>query len=156
MTDIALTWSNELWRGDWRLDDTGVLASDADLDTAVMLSLFTDRTATPDDVIPDDGSIRGWWADTYRPYPLGSRLWLLSREKKTEITRRRAEEYTKEAMAWFIDAGIASRVDVTATWLPHPDRSGVLELVVVVYPPQGAHKIWRFPLQWAQLAQGIL
>ena len=152
MADIALTWSNALWRGDWRLNADGVLADDADLGTAVMLSLFTDRTANPDDVTPDGGPPRGWWADTYRTYPLGSRLWLLYREKKTETTRRRAEEYAREAMQWFLDAGIARRVYVAADWRPHPDATGFLELEIALYPPSGDRRIWRFPLAWAQLA----
>ena len=156
MTDIALYWSNEIWRGDWRLDERGVLADDQDLGTAVMLSLFSDRTALADDEIPDGGPIRGWWADTFRQYPLGSRLWLLHREKKTERTRRRAEEYAREAMQWFLDAGVASRVDVSAIWVPYPDATGFLELTITVYPPRSARQTWRFPLQWAQLAGAAL
>jgi phage gp46-like protein len=152
MTDIALYWSNELWRGDWRLNERGVLADDADLGTAVMLSLFSDRTAHPDDDIPDKGPPRGWWADTFRPYPLGSRFWLLYREKKTETTRRRAEEYAREALEWFVTSGTARRVDVSARWLPHPDATGFLELEVALWPPAGERRIWRFPMAWAQLA----
>jgi len=148
MVDIALTWSNELWRGDWRLNDDGVLADDNDLATAVMLSLFSDRTALPDDVIPDAGPIRGWWADTYRTYALGSRLWLLWREKQTETTRRRAEEYAREAMQWFIAAEIARTVDVRATWTGR----GRLEIEVAMTPPVGERRIFRFPIVWAEMA----
>ena len=152
MTDIALSWSNALWRGDWRLDAQGSLAADDDLGTAIMISLYSDRTAQPGDQIPDGGPIRGWWADTYRRHPIGSRLWLLWREKKTEITRRRAEEYAREAMQWFIDEGIARRVDVAAQWLPHPDATGFLELLITLYPPSGPRRTWRFPLVWGQRA----
>src|SRR5215469_271639 len=148
MVDIALEWSNALWRGDWRLGPDGTLADDNDLGTAVMLSLFSDRTALPDDVIPDRGPIRGWWADTYRDYPIGSRLWLLWREKQTETVRRRAEEYAREAMQWFIAENIAKTVEVTATWV----RRGLLELQVTMTPPVGERRIFRFPIMWAEMA----
>ena len=69
----------------------GVLRSDQDLGTAVMLSWFTDRTCEPDDVPPDGDGRRGWWGDAFRTYPLGSRLWLLAREKETKQTRLRAK-----------------------------------------------------------------
>lgn len=151
MPDLQLLWSNDLWRGDWQLTPEGSLADGDDLGTSVMLSLFSDRTARPGDEIPDGGPIRGWWADTYREYPMGSRLWLLYREKKTETTRRRAEEYAREAMAWFVDAGVASKVEVSAVWLPHPDATGFLELSITVHPPRGARRIWRFPLAWGQM-----
>lgn len=150
MVDIALTWSNELWRGDWRLAADGTLADDNDLGTAVMLSLFSDRTALPDDPIPDQGPIRGWWADTFRTYPLGSRLWLLWREKQTETTRRRAEEYTREAMQWFIAARIAKTIEVSATWVRQP--RGFLEIVVVMTPPVGERRIFRYAFPWAEIA----
>lgn len=149
--DLALRWDNQNWRGDWRLEDR-LLASDDDLGTSVMLSLFTDRTAQPGDDIPDQGPVRGWWADTYRPYAIGSRLWLLWREKKTEAVRRRAEEYTRESLDWMLDAEVARQVDVTARWLPHPDATGVLEITVTLYPPAGERRIWRFPIQWAEAA----
>lgn len=56
------------------------------LDTAVIISLFTDRRALEDDATPDfTENRRGWWGDTYdaQQRPIGSRLWLLSREKQT-------------------------------------------------------------------------
>jgi phage gp46-like protein len=148
MADIGLVWSNELWRGDWQLNDDGQLTSDNDLETAILLSLFTDRTALPDDVIPDGGPIRGWWADTYRTYELGSRLWLLWREKQTETTRRRAAEYARESLQWMIDAELASRIDVAAAWRSR----GFLELEISLTPPYGERRVWRYPLAWAQLA----
>jgi len=151
LTDIALTWSNAIWRGDWRVTEEGLLADDADLGTAVMLSLYTNRTAQPSYVIPDGGPVRGWWADTYRTYPIGSRLWLLHREKKTEIVRRRAEEYAREAMQWFIAAGVARRVDTAARWLLHPDATGFLEIEITIYPPEGPRRIWCFPYAWGQI-----
>jgi phage gp46-like protein len=97
---------------------------------------------------PIRGRIRGWWADTFRTYPLGSRLWLLWREKQTETTRRRAEEYAREAMQWFIADGIAKTVEVNASWV----RRGFLEITVIITPPVSERRIFRYAFPWAEIA----
>jgi phage gp46-like protein len=147
MVDIATTWNAAVNCGDYELLPTGVLRADQDLATAVMLSLGTDRTAHDDDVPPDGGGRRGWWGDAYRKYPLGSRLWLLSREKETELTRLRAEEYAREATAWMIREGIAAQIEIAAIW----SAAGRLELTIVIVSPPGSRIGWRFALAWGQL-----
>lgn len=101
------------------------LQTDAGLKTAVIVSLFTDRLAEPDDVIPDGtDNRRGWWGDLFpadpkppvKPDLIGSRLWLLSREKQTEVTRQRAIGYCREALQWLVDDGVALGIAVTAEW----------------------------------------
>lgn len=94
------------------------LDPEAALARAVIISLFTWRRANSDDVLPDPspGAPRmGWWGDSFPGTPndrIGSRLWLLSREKLTAETLRRAREYATEALAWLIEDGIAARVEV--------------------------------------------
>jgi phage gp46-like protein len=44
----------------------------------------------------------------------GSRLYLLDREKNTEIKRQLAVDYAKEALQWMIASGKAQTVDVYA------------------------------------------
>jgi phage gp46-like protein len=143
--DIAISWNNEIWRGDWSLAPDGTLATGNDMETAITLSLMTDRTALPDDVIPDGGSIRGYWADTYFRYPLGSRLWLLWREKQTLTTARRAAMYAHEALTWLVDCGAARKVETDAEWV----ATGVLEVRIWVTAPTGERRFWRYPLAWA-------
>lgn len=93
----------------------GDLATDSGLETATILSLFTDRRALPEDELPDGGTDRrGWWADAYSGRPFGSRLWLLWREKELDDVLRRAREYTEEALAWMVEDGVASAVEVEA------------------------------------------
>lgn len=123
--DIALTFDPVNFRFDLGLAG-GDLAIDNGLKTAVMLSLFTDRLAEPDDALPDGTDRRGWWADlplqptagpvSARKDMIGSRLWLLAREKATELTRQRAMAYAREALQWMLDDGIAEDVSVSATW----------------------------------------
>lgn len=148
MPDIATVWNPEVSRGDYRVVAPGVLESGSDLATAVMISLFTDRTAEPDDVPPDGDGRRGWWGDAFRTYPLGSRLWLLAREKETEQTRLRAEAYGREALRWMIREEIASATEVSAAWTV----PGRLELTAVIVSPPGTRIGWRFAIAWGQLA----
>lgn len=111
--DIALVWKDG--RGDIAQSGTDLLTDDS-IETAVIISLFTDRRAEPGDVIPDGtDNRRGWWGDTYSETPIGSRLWLLGREKQLSSVLLRAEQYAAEALQWLLDDGLASSVTVTAT-----------------------------------------
>lgn len=47
---------------------------------------------------------------------IGSRLWLLKREKQLPETLRRAEDYAREALAWLVTDGLAASVTVAAEW----------------------------------------
>lgn len=85
---------------------------------AVVISLFTWRRAKPDDVLPAGDDRQGWFGDTFAEVQgdrIGSRLWLLSREKIVPETLARAREYSREALQWLVDDGVASRVDVTVS-----------------------------------------
>lgn len=84
--------------------------------TNVIASLFTDRRAQPSDELPDGGTDRrGWWGDTYRKERLGSRLWLLSREKQMQTVLSKAQSYASEALLWMPKAGLIHDYRVTAT-----------------------------------------
>lgn len=117
--------------GDWTLSGVD-LASDDTIETAIILSLFTDRRAEPGDELPaGETDRRGWWGDAVPEAEgdrWGSRLWLLRREKQTQETLARAREYAREALSWLLDDGHATRLDVQATWA----RQGLLGLTVEV------------------------
>jgi phage gp46-like protein len=127
---IALSWNDGAGAADLALNATGALAGDDGLETSVVLSLFLDARARPDDGA--EGHRRGWVGDAFTPEDrVGSRLWLLRREKQTEETRRRAEDYANEALAWLVDAGLATSVAVNAAWVAR----GVLGLSVSIANP---------------------
>lgn len=119
--DIALTFAaGGSLAADWTIAG-GDLARDDGLRTAIAVSLMTDRLAAADDAIPDGTTDRrGWWGDLPRdgadPDPIGSRLWLLSRAKRTAETLVRAESYAAEALAWLIEDGVAESVTPAASW----------------------------------------
>jgi phage gp46-like protein len=156
MADVRTAWSPETapLRGDWLMAPPG-LATDRDLETAVILSLFTDALAREDDVIPDlTDDRRGWWGNWESPeaLELGSRLWLLAREKSTEETRRRAEEYAAEALEWLLTDGVAARVDVEAEYLEvGPVPPTTLALRVRIVRDDGSVYDRRYAWAWEQL-----
>lgn len=117
--DISTVWQPQLGYGDWQLAGP-LLQSGTDLDTALLISLFTDRVAAADDEIPDGtDDRRGWWGDDGEEFPIGSRLWLLDRGKLTTQTALAAKNYITEALQWMLTDGVAARVVVeTAVQLP--------------------------------------
>lgn len=136
--------------------EAGDLVAEGSLRTAVILSLFLDRRANDDDILPNDSDDRrGWWADTVAPMTdygigggsasgdhIGSRLWLLSREKQLAGVLERARHYAEEALTWLVEDGVATAVQVTAT---NP-RQGWLVLEVTVTLSDTSEYRETFPL----------
>ncbi len=116
----------------------GKLADASSLDEnelaqVVLVSLFSWRKSAVDDGVSAPNR-QGWWGDTYADTAgdrIGSRLWLLEREKVLPATLRKAEEYAREALQWLIDDKIVGRVEVSAE---RYEQSGVA-LNVQLYKP---------------------
>ena len=126
------------------------LETDEGLETAVVISLFTDRRALESDTLPPGSSDRrGWWGDSRPPVQddqIGSRLWLLTREKQLSGGLQRAREYAEEALQWLVDDGVAAALDVLAT---NP-RDGLLALSVSIQRSgDAAPTLFRFETLWS-------
>lgn len=145
MLDLALLFTE---RGDFDLvikDDD--FLGDEGLQTAVTVSLFTDRVARADDPLPEylPGHLsdrRGWWGDLSRENgrsrPIGSRLWLLFREKELAETVRRAEDYAKESLAWLPLMGGAFQAQA------FDDRPGRLRIEIEASAPEPTERSQRW------------
>lgn len=145
MTDIALLWQND--HGDIALDGAD-LATDEGLETAVLLSLFLDRRADADDGVSIDDDPRGWWGDTYADDPgdqIGSKFWLLSREKTLPTLLSRAVDYAQEALAWLVDDGVASSVVAQAEFV----AQGSMALTVQINRPSQPSFNRRYQNVWS-------
>jgi phage gp46-like protein len=145
--DIYIAWDNTQALGDWALAE-GDLQTGQDLETACLVSLFTDKLATPD-FTPTDGTTdrRGWWADLY-DRPLGSNLWQLERAKKTRETLGLAQRYAQDALQWLIDDGVATGVLVNTQWL----TATMLGIAVAITKPNGSQSRFMFGWAWQDLA----
>lgn len=124
------------------------LISGHDIETAVLISLFTDRQAGPDDVIPDGtDDPRGWWGDLGRTYPIGSKIWLRLRSKRTEQTRMLVDGDIREALQWLVDDGVAASIDVAVEW----DGPGFLAALVTVNQASGVTRALRYAWAWKDI-----
>lgn len=118
-----------------------------ELAAAVLISLFSWRKSNPDDGVKAP-TRQGWWGDTFAEAAgdrIGSRLWLLQRQKVLSTTLRRAEAYAKESLQWLIDDAVVARIEVSA------ERSGVdqIALLVTCYRPDDTQALQaRFQNVW--------
>ncbi len=144
MSDTSIQWDVLNSRGDWVLAGSALQTGSA-LQSAVLISLFSDRMATPDDVIPDgSGNPRGWVGDLDSDYPIGSRLWLLDRTKATSDVLTRASDYCYEALQWLIEDGIVGRFDILTEWtLPN-----MLGIQIIAHKQNGTTVSMNFSSVW--------
>ncbi|TCS37493.1 phage gp46-like protein [Paucimonas lemoignei] len=146
--DIETFWDPVNARGDWRLASGGLLSGAHDLKTAALISLFTWRRARPDDVLPDPSMRRkGCWIDAITRREMGSRLWLLQREKQTRVVVLRAKEYAEEALAWLVEDGVCSSVEVVA----EITAPGVLGLQCIFMRDNKPTMKFQFDFAWSNL-----
>jgi phage gp46-like protein len=127
----------------------GDLALDDGLETSLIISLFTDRRAGDDDVLPDpmDSNRRGWWGDSYAPIQgdlMGSRLWLRARERDEKQTFLRMKLDLEEATEWYVADGISSKVECDASRL----RPDVVQYSAVIHRNAQAPRQFQFLDFW--------
>lgn len=145
--DIKIVWNDEYKEGDLFFEN-GDLTREEGLETAIMISLFTDRRARDDDPLDDPEDKRGWWGDQVETNDqIGSRLWLLDRAKTTAENLRLAGEYIKEALQWLIADGVARKVEVTT------ERAGsvqnpILAFQVQIYKKDGNSVTYKYSAPW--------
>lgn len=159
MSDIALSYNPGSLSFDYAIV-AGDLALDDGIETAVAISLFTDRVAAADDEIPDDsGDRRGWWGDLPSDGTtpeaqatdfIGSLLWLLSRAKRTQETLNRARDYGLAALQWMIDDGVAQTVTFAPQYQGDPSV-GLMAMpgVIARLGANGGTIDHRFDMVWS-------
>jgi len=139
--DLLIDFDTTLLAGDLLFNEVSQdLETESGIRTAVIISLFTDRRANNDDVLPDPNSTdkRGWWGDLASPDVegdrIGSRLWLLSREKTVETTVPKTKGYITESLEWMLDDKIAKKIDVEVERQGTPGND-ILAFSVAVHMP---------------------
>jgi phage gp46-like protein len=154
-------WDAERGFADWALagnapQNSGGLAANAALDTAVTLCLFTDKqlpATHPLAYLVADGDLRGWWGDgidvrtDLGEGPLGSYLWVLKRAPLTLQIANYAKQFALDALACLQSQGAVVSINATTTI-----QGSTLYLQVTLYGSNGS-KIYdrQFSLVWQQL-----
>jgi phage gp46-like protein len=152
--DIKILFDNFLQTFDFNLVN-GDLDTDEGLETAVLISLFSDKRAAIDDPLldplnPDDK--RGWWGDLLEPVEegdeIGSKLWLLAREKTTNDVYNKLESYINDALDWMIKDGVITKVDlIMERQIPLPENN-ILAFEIKIYKIDGRELALNYSYQW--------
>ena len=113
---------------------------------ALLISLFSWRRSNDDDGV-EIPQRQGWWGDTFADETndrIGSRLWLLQREKLTDEISARAREYAEESLQWMITDALAQEI-VVKTYRDN----GRLDMTIDVVRPGDAKTLQaRFQNLW--------
>lgn len=116
--------------------DSPRLARDGALETAVIISLFTDLQ-DPTDPANDLG---GYWGDAYADVPgdkIGSLLWTLAGQRIDADLVRKARKYSEDALAWMLADGIAESIEVVTTV-----TDGNVHIKIAIAQPGDAAPRW--------------
>lgn len=123
------------------------LERDSGIETAVLLSIFTDARVDGEDALPDDSDYRGgWWGNVLADVENdqdGSKAWLLSREKLTPETLTRFLQYAADSLAWMKTDNAAQKIDVTGEI-----SEGVLYFTVKITGTTTGPEFLRYALNW--------
>jgi phage gp46-like protein len=156
MSDFSFTIDNDRRFADMQISAGDFLVGD-DLETATIVSLFSDRRASDDELnayaigAPKPELNRGLWIDTFRSgIQYGSGIWLLLREKKTVETLSRFEGYSTDALQWMINDGVAKTVSAVATYVGEAVR-----LVVTIERENAQNVTSTFDFAWNELNLGV-
>lgn len=114
------------------------LAQDDSLETAVLISLFSDSRATEDDQVPNAGTdLRGYWGDQYLSSEpgdsTGSLIWTLQ-GGPIDVAQEKLPGFCRRALQWMITDGYITAVDIT---IGRPDYSQ-LSIHLTLTRPSGA------------------
>jgi len=129
---------------DMKFED-GDFAGDDTLETAIVISLFTDQRVPRQDLPDGEISRRGWWGDMFPDVEgdqIGSLLWTLARKKQNNEIRALTETEAKKALQWMIDDGIVKSVSVEMGYF----RQGFDTIKISLTRPDNEENSFAF--QW--------
>jgi len=112
--DIKIVFDSGTLEGDI-FYEYGDLTREEGLYSAVLISLYTDRRASVNDVIDNPVDKKGWWGDLVPDAGdrIGSKLWQYSRSKTTQEVLINVKKIIKECLQWMIDDGVAKKIEVS-------------------------------------------
>ncbi len=154
--DIRIAWDPVSGTGDFNMVGAG-LELGRDLETAVLISLFTDAQADPGDIVYDTDP-RGFWADTYAALEdpaltslpadrIGSKLWQVFARPRNQDTLNWMRDEATKALDWMLTDGAASAIEVQ----PQFTSSGGVGAIVTI-TANGVPTVYDYA--WSQEALG--
>jgi phage gp46-like protein len=148
---------------DWLQTPVGLIDETNELVTAVIVALCSDSLADPSDILPDPNSTdrRGWWGDyqadtIWNGWPIGSKLWLLTRAKMLTTSGReaatllRVQQYITACLQPFVTAKLCTQFTVNA-FVVNPQR---IDARVMIYRGPKSNIALNFQAVWTELFPG--
>ena len=123
MGDIRIVWDPATGTGDLNMLGAG-LELGHDLETASLISMFTDAQVDPGDIVFDSDP-HGCWIDTYAALEdptlaaipndrLGSKIYQAFSRPRTQDTLNWLRDQIIQCHGWMITDGVAAAVDANA------------------------------------------
>lgn len=143
MPDVKLTYNPDTREFDINFVN-GDIEPDHGLETAVVISLFTNKRVGDDELPKNEQDRAGWWADETLPGndQIGSLLWVIAKKTITENVITKAQEYCVEALRWMIVDGVAKSVDVIVT------REGINSIWIGVSITKPDNVVYKYKMLW--------
>lgn len=146
-TDILLS---KIGRDFYDIDfESGDIKTTDGFDMALLMSVLGEKRASSSEV-PAPERRRGWWGNEaldFDDYEFGSKLWLVSQERRTIQTLNNSVTYVRDSLQWMIDDDFLDNVLVSAQYSSISGNS-VLEIQVDLIRSQNSVlskgvKIWQ-------------
>ena len=133
---------------DIQVGPDGDIETEDSLDTAILVSLFSDRRVSESEQ-PSEYKRRGWVGNESTPgIQIGSRVWLYDQARITNTTLSGISDAASDCLQWMVDQGIAKGVSATAT----ATSTGVSLNVSITRPTSEVEQ--RFYDLWNNTATG--
>jgi phage gp46-like protein len=141
LTDIAVSLINNMFQLEIA---NGDLVGDDGLETAVLISLFSDKRVSVNEIPDQTTDRRGYWGDLIADVSgdvWGSKLWIYDRSKLNNPVVAQIEIAVKDALKWLVDDKIAKTIDVEAA---RADNNFVYFTVKITKPTDSGANIYGF------------
>jgi len=130
--------------------EDGDLKIEEGLETSVIISIFSDQRVTEEELPPGLLNRRGWWGDLFPETEgdqIGSKVWVLNRSVNSLDTVANLETLARESLAWMLEDGVASAIEVEASI--DENNPSQTNLAVQITRPTGESD--RFGVIWDEL-----
>lgn len=147
--DILLEMNEGKGYFDIELTENGEdLKGAVNLRNAAGIMIFSERRTNSDDQVPNQAGYAGDSMDAVDEDILGSKLWQRLRGKSLQSHLPEAEEDVQEALQELITQGIASAINVTASYVGNANQRMRLDIEIVRLVGENVqfNYVWEQPL----------
>lgn len=130
------------------------LEFDDGLETAVLVSLFTDTRVAQEELRTGETDKKGFWGDAVNnpdKVVSGSRLWFLDRAVMTDELLEQTREWCLEALQWLIDDLVAEDVTVETSFTDNK----TMKILINIFRPTGKPVSFKYNYVWEGKSRGI-